>query len=184
VGAELTFRAAEPADLAAVMAVLADGRRSIAELGIDQWQGGYPDRATVEEDIRLGACRVAVEDGEITATLALRFEEDADYEASRVAWLTGDDGAELRYAAIHRVATARRALGRGVMAALFAYAADEAAAAGCESLRADTHPGNTAMRSFLARQGFEERGSLRLARADDGDPVRVACERALERSRS
>ncbi|MDY4041237.1 MAG: GNAT family N-acetyltransferase [Collinsella sp.] len=181
---ELTFRAAAPDDLEGVMAALADGRRAIAALGIDQWQGGYPDRGTVEEDIRLGACRVAVDDtGVLVATLALRFDIDSDYAASAVPWLTGDGGAEFRYAAIHRVATAAGAARRGVMSALVGYAAAEAVAAGCGSLRADTHPGNTVMRSFLARQGFEERGTLRLARSNDGDPTRVAFERALEGAR-
>ncbi len=43
----MNIRKAEPADTEALLALFAEARGTIAALGIDQWQDGYPDRGTV-----------------------------------------------------------------------------------------------------------------------------------------
>jgi len=43
------------------------------------------------------------------------------------------------------------------------------------AVRADTHRGNKAMRRFLEKNGFSERGLVEYE-VDAGDPVRVAYE--------
>ena len=182
--AELTMRLAAPADAARVMEVLEDGKRSIARFGIEQWQHGYPDLASVEQDIERGVCHVACDaDGEIVGSLALIFGVDPEYSrATAVPWLTSNDAdAPAYYAAIHRCATAACALKRGVMAFMFAEAARIARERGAESIRIDTHPGNRAMRSFLAKQGFTELGPFELVMKGDSEPDlgRIAYEKLL-----
>ena len=44
------------------MDILAEGRRALAELGIDQWQGGYPHREAIEIDRARGESYVVVDD--------------------------------------------------------------------------------------------------------------------------
>ncbi|GIC72139.1 hypothetical protein LF01B1_11540 [Limosilactobacillus fermentum] len=41
-------------DLDRVIEILKDGRNQLAERGIDQWQGDYPNPKQVEEDINKG----------------------------------------------------------------------------------------------------------------------------------
>ena len=179
----LTMRRATASEATRVMEILDDGKRSIARFGIEQWQHGYPDLASVEQDIALGACHVAATAaGELVGTLALRLDLDRDYAASGIDWLTANPSEEpVPYAAIHRCATAEAALKRGVMAFLFASAKDLARRAGRSSIRIDTHPGNLAMRSFLAKQGFSELSAFKLSTKGDAetDIVRIAYEKLL-----
>lgn len=176
------MRRAEAADTDRVLAILEDGKRQIAGLGIDQWQGGYPDRAAVEQDIDAGTCWIAEDAaGAAVGTLALVFDADASYEQARVPWLTASGAGTPAYAAIHRCATASRALGRGVMGSMFEQAAAIARAAGRSGIRIDTHPGNRAMRGFIAKQGYTEVGVIELEpRAGaEGSRTRIAYEKLI-----
>lgn len=180
----LTMRRAVPAEAPRVMEILEDGKRSIARFGIEQWQHGYPDLASVERDLARDACWVAADAaGELVGTLALRFDADPEYVDPGLSWLTPNtDGAGApAYAAIHRCATAAGALKRGVMGFMFEAAEGIARAEGRRSLRIDTHPGNLAMRSFLARHGFTELQAFELKTKDDTetDLTRIAYEKLV-----
>lgn len=180
----LTMRRATPAEVERVLEILDDGKRSIARFGIEQWQHGYPDRAAIERDLAHDACWVAQDaSGMLLGTLALRFDNDPEYSAPDIAWLTPNAAPDdtPTYAAIHRCATAADALKRGVMAFMFTEAESIARDAGRLSLRVDTHPGNVAMRTFLARQGYQELNSFELKTKDgtEGDLVRIAYEKRI-----
>ena len=85
----LTMRRALPGEADRVMEILEDGKRSIARFGIEQWQHGYPNRTSVEGDLALDACWVAVDaSGSLLGTLALRFDEDPEYRMPELTWLT------------------------------------------------------------------------------------------------
>ena len=58
----MEIRKTQATDLAAVMALFDEARGTIAALGIDQWQNGYPSEDVVREDIAL-ARAYAVTDG-------------------------------------------------------------------------------------------------------------------------
>ncbi|WP_085830676.1 GNAT family N-acetyltransferase [Collinsella vaginalis] len=173
----LEIRRARVDEIMDVLGVLEDGRRSIARLGIDQWQAGYPDQAVVEGDLARGSCCIAFDAaGHPVGTLVLVVGADPDYEPAPVPWLT-EAGAV--YASIHRVATAARVQGHGVMRRLFGYAAARAAALGCASIRVDTHPGNAPMRAFLRSRDFQELGRFELSTHGEGSRTRIAFERLL-----
>lgn len=176
----LTIRLATEIDAPAVEQVLLEGKASIAKLGIAQWQSdGYPSRDVVMNDIRSSACYLAEdEDGTSLGTIALLFDGDSTYDAIDGAWLTDSTSAAPRYGTLHRTAVNRSAARRGVMSALFAEAERTAREQGAESLRADTHPGNTPMRRLLERLGFTECGIVTLER-DEPEPERVAYEKLL-----
>lgn len=183
-----TIRRAREGEAASVMAVLEDGRRAIAELGIAQWQDGYPDLAVVERDIAQGFCWVAEGDAAaeraLMGTCAICFGRDADYAAAEregVRWLTADDGSDsVPYAAVHRCAVAAGDGRRGVMGALLLSAVHLCRREGCASIRMDTHPGNVRMRGFLKKHGFTELGAYHMVdHPVPGDDVRIAYERVL-----
>lgn len=170
------------ADLDAVMNIIEEARRTIAALGINQWQNGSPNRAMLAEDISLGQGRCVELDGEgagqIVGTFALIEDGEPTYDyIEDGAWLTADrdaDGA-WSYLAIHRVAISVANRGSGISTAILDYAAETARGLGRMSLRIDTHRGNVVMRRMLEKHGFVHCGTIYLL---NGDP-RVAYEKVL-----
>ena len=88
---------------------------------------------------------------------------------------------EAPYLAIHRCATAAEALERGVMGFMFDRAEAIARSAGKQSIRIDTHPGNRAMRAFLAKQGYTELSAFELTQkgGTETDLTRIAYEKLV-----
>lgn len=196
------IRKAAPVDTDGIMTVIEEARRTIAALGIDQWQNGSPNRAMIEEDIALGRsyCVVSAAAEVHTAEKGLRCPETAELPADgqtgvwgtfalledgeptydRIydgAWLTPHrDSAECpTYLAIHRVAIAVAKRGSGISTAIVEYAAQKARSLGRRSLRIDTHEGNAVMRRMLTKHGFVHCGTIFLQNGDK----RVAYERVL-----
>ena len=171
----MNIRLALPEDLDAVMSILREAQTTIAALGVDQWQNGYPDRETVARDIAAKRSVLIEDGGEIAATFALCGGEEPTYRVIRDgAWLTGDDNR--RYLTLHRVAIAVSRRGTGLAGEIVRYAQDCARREDLISLRADTHEGNAPMRRMLAKHGFVPCGVIRLA---NGDP-RVAYEKIIQ----
>jgi GNAT superfamily N-acetyltransferase len=165
-------------DLDAVMSIIEEARRTIAALGINQWQNGSPNRAMIEEDISLGQGRAVTLNGEIVGTFALIFDGEPTYDIiEEGAWSLPDrtETGEWSYLAIHRVAISVASRGTGVSTAIIRYAETTARACGRASLRIDTHEGNVVMRRMLEKHGFVCRGVIHL---DNGDP-RVAYEKVI-----
>ena len=174
----MNIRATAPADLDAVMSIIEEARRTIAALGIDQWQNGSPNRAMLEEDVTLGQGRVVTENGSVIGTFALIFDGEPTYTViEQGRWLTPDrtENGGYAYLAIHRVAVSVAHRGSGASTAIIDCAEQTARALGRASLRIDTHEGNTVMRRMLEKHGFTHCGTIHL---QNGDP-RVAYEKLL-----
>ena len=162
------------ADLDRLMPIFDEARRTIAALGIDQWQDGYPNPEVIAADIDRGESYAVETDGIVCGTFAMLTGGEPTYDKIYDgAWLTGDstDG----YLAIHRVAISVARRGSGISTAIINHAADFAKAHGKSSLRIDTHEGNVVMRRMLEKNGFEYCGVIYL---ENGDP-RVAYELTL-----
>ena len=169
----MIIRKASIHDIPALDALFAEARMTIAALGIDQWQNGYPSLVVIEEDIHLGRSYVIVMDGCVVGTFVLITDGEPTYD--RIydgAWRTGDGD---DYVAIHRVAVSVARRGSGLSTAILDYAAVVARKLGRTSLRIDTHRGNVVMRRMLERHGFLHCGSIYLENGDH----RVAYEKIL-----
>ena len=166
-------------DIDAVMSIIEEARRTIAALGIDQWQNGTPNRAMIEEDVALEQSRcVVADDGQIVGTFALISVGEPTYDRIFEGSWTSDDldgDGNCAYLAIHRVAISVSKRGSGISTAMIDFAARTARELGRGSLRIDTHRGNVVMRRMLEKHGFVHRGTIYL---QNGDP-RVAYERVL-----
>ena len=170
----MIIRKAIPTDLPALMPIFDEARRTIAALGINQWQDGYPSREVIDADISRGESYAVELDGRVCGSFVLISDGDPTYDKIYDgAWLTGDsaDG----YIAIHRVAISVANRGSGISSEIIAYAADFAKKLGKLSLRIDTHEGNVVMRRMLEKNGFTHCGTIYLA---NGDP-RVAYEKLI-----
>lgn len=169
----MIIRTASSHDIPALDALFAEARMTIAALGIDQWQNGYPSLAVIGEDVSLGrACVIDVE-GCVVGTFVLITDGEPTYD--RIydgAWRTGDGD---DYVAIHRVAVSVKRRGSGISTAILDYAQEVARQLSRSSLRIDTHRGNVVMRRMLEKHGFVHCGSIYLENGDH----RVAYEKIL-----
>lgn len=175
------FRKTKESDLDRVMNILADGRASLAALGIDQWQGGYPHRGVIEADVARGESFVAVDDNAVVfATTMIGLAGEPIYDTIEGGlWLTSSMSHSPRYGVIHRVAVSASQKGQGAGTFLLASAERITSAQGYESVRVDTHPGNLPMQRLLEKQGYTRCGIVHIVHAEKGTPERIAYEKVL-----
>lgn len=69
----MRFRVTKEEDLPAVMTILHQAQAYFKAHGIDQWQDGYPDEATLRRDIQNGTAYVAELDGAVAACATIAF---------------------------------------------------------------------------------------------------------------
>ena len=168
----MTIRKTTAADIDEIVPILEEARRTIAALGINQWQDGYPNRESIEDDLALDRSHVLVnDDGQVIGTFALIPDGEPLYDVIENGhWTTGDDSRN--YNAVHRVAIAVASRGSGASTNMIDFVRDVTRTAGKASVRIDTHEGNLVMRRMLEKHGFVHCGTIYLA---NGDP-RVAYE--------
>ena len=167
----MTIRRTTAADIDEIVPILDEARRTIAALGINQWQDGYPNRESIEADLAKDYSHVLVHDGHVIGTFALIPDGEPLYDVIENGhWTTGDDSRN--YNAVHRVAIAVASRGSGASTEMIRFVADRTRKEGKASVRIDTHEGNLVMRRMLEKHGFVHCGTIYLA---NGDP-RVAYE--------
>ena len=170
----MIIRKAVRADVGDVMPIFEEARRTIAALGIDQWQNGYPSEEVILTDLELGQSYVCEIDGKICGTFAVIENGEPTYDKIYEGrWATGNDSRD--YIAIHRVAISVASRGSGLSGKIISFAADIAKKNGRNSLRIDTHRGNAVMRRMLEKNGFNYCGVIYLESGEE----RVAYEKSL-----
>ena len=167
-------RFAEQKDFEAIMAIVHSAQQRIAQLGIDQWQDGYPEPELIESDIENKIGCVFEDEGKIAAYLVLLDTPEPVYDELDGQWLVSN----APYATIHRMAIGDDWCGKGLSTQIIAHAENFAREKGCASLRADTHRGNVRMRRLLEKCGFAYCGECKYD-VTAGDPVRVAYEKRI-----
>ena len=176
----MEFRKSTPGDVEQMVRIAEDGKAFLRSRNVSQWQrGSYPDREILERDARAGIGHVVAEGERVLAICAVTFADEPSYRhLLRGAWKTpGDEG----YATIHRCAVSAACRGKGIAGFLFEAVCRMAEREGARSVRVDTHPDNVAMRSALAKAGFERCGELRLVGGDEDGDLRFGYERLVGR---
>lgn len=167
----MEIRIATMNDIDRMMDILAEARTSIAMLGIDQWQYGYPTRDIILDDIKKQRAYILEDEGKIYATFALIFDGEVTYNKIYAgAWLTNTP-----YLALHRIAIANAKRGCGYSDEIMKFIFKTAKEHSFASVRVDTHTGNSPMRKMVEKNGFEYCGIIHLI---DGQQ-RVAYEKLL-----
>lgn len=178
---EIAIRPSCPEDIDAIASVFQDGKAALAQLGISQWQNTpYPSRTEAQQDACAGSSFVAIDakSGLILGVATLELFGEPTYDKIDGSWLTVSQSTQARYATIHRTCVGRGAARRGVMSRLFENLEQRAREAGKVSVRIDTHPENTPMRSLLLKRGYVYCGTISLGSIDP-DPLRDAFEKLL-----
>ena len=120
-----------------------------------QWNGAYPDRETLREDIANERLYVYKVNGEVHGVFVLLMEEESTYRYIEGGqWLN-----EEPYGTIHRIAGDGSG---GVLAAAVAFGKTK-----IDHIRIDTHHDNKIMQRAIANQGFCRSGIIYL---EDGSP--------------
>ena len=161
-------------DIKEIMPIFEEARGTIAALGINQWQNGYPSEEVIFADIEKDQSYLCELDGKVRGTFAMLENGEPTYDKIYDGhWQTGDDSRD--YIAIHRVAISVSSRGSGLSGKIIGYAADFAKEKGRKSLRIDTHRGNVVMRRMLEKNGFVYCGIIYLESGDE----RVAYEKII-----
>ena len=173
---KVNIRKATKNDVDRIMIILGEARQKMGQLGIDQWQYGYPSRDIIKEDVSIGRSYAIREDdnGEIYGTFFVEDRGEPTYDKIYDGeWLTGDDA---KYIAVHRVAVCNEKRGSGLANSIFAFAEEKCREAGVGSIRIDTHRGNIPMRRFLDKNGFVQCGIIYLGTGEE----RIAYEKLIK----
>lgn len=150
----MEIRLAFPNEVDAIMQVIEEAKKCLADAGSTQWQNGYPNTDTIIEDIISGQAYVALEEGELLAYAAVTKSPESAYEAIYDGnW----EGKEAEYLVFHRIAVASDVQGQGVAQTFL-----EGLIEGFDYLdfRSDTHDQNKVMQHIFEKLGFKQVGKV------------------------
>lgn len=158
----LTIRRAIAADVDAVLGLIIEAARWLAERGSDQWHyTAERHRLAIERATARGEVWVLRDSaGTVVATITLNGYADPEF------WTAEDDPADALY--VHRMAVARTATGQEIGAALLDWAARQTVDAGKKWLRLDAWANNTALHDYYRSQGFQPVRLLHFAHRGSG----------------
>ena len=150
------IRRATTDDIAEIMSIVADAQLSLRELGIDQWQDGYPSKSVIAEDIASKVGYVYCIDNKVVGYAAIVFDGEETYaQIADSEWNTTNN-----YVVVHRLCVRRGYTKTGVAMALMDYASQMAIEKGYTGFRIDTHRGNIRMLAMLEKIGFKYVGVI------------------------
>ena len=144
-----------------IMEIIDMAKAHLKQQGINQWQSGYPDRASVEGDILTGKGFFLVDDAEILGYLCADYDGEPAYNDLQGEWQTED-----KYVVVHRMAFADSSRGKGISDVAFRLVEEMSKEKGVDSFRIDTDAANKKMQHVLKKNGFEYRGTV----VFDGEP--------------
>lgn len=166
----MEFRKTIKSDVNNVMKIIKQAQDYFKSQGVDQWQNGYPNEETIENDIKNDESYVLEKDGEIVATTMLTFNGEPTYDSIQGKWLSND-----KYATIHRVAVDNTHKGNGLSSQIIKYVEKNCLDKGIHSIKVDTHEDNTSMQRLLEKNDFKYCGVIYL----EDDSKRIAFEKLL-----
>ncbi len=146
----MEIRKATLADIERVMEIYAGAVKFMQQSGNPtQWQGGYPFREIVEEDITLDRLYLLVDEmGEILAQFCYFVGDDPTYGYIDGEWIN-----DLPYGVVHRIASSGRVRGVSKICLDWCFAQHP-------NMRIDTHVDNEQMQSALRINGYRECGEI------------------------
>jgi len=151
----MTLRKADTSEAPIIWTILQQAIAQRKRDGSDQWQHGYPNEQTVQDDIKHGYAYVLVDHNSVIGYAAVLFDKEPAYETIEGRWLT--DGA---YATVHRVATSDDVKGKGVATHLFTLIEELCLAHNIHSIKVDTNFDNAPMLRILDRLRYTYCGEI------------------------
>lgn len=151
----MILRKATLSDAPKIWEILQDAITQRKRDGSDQWQNGYPNPQTVQDDITDRIAYVLIEKNQILAYAAILFGIEPAYNHIKGKWLTRGD-----YVVLHRVATSEHAKGRGIATQLFKMIEDMAIQRNVLSIKVDTNFDNIPMLKIFDKLDYTYCGEV------------------------
>lgn len=152
----MIFRKATISDIDTVEQIVLAASCRLGAAGVDQWQRGYPNRSSIESDVREGVGYVLSDGEQIVTYGAVIFTGEKAYnDLTGGSWLTS--GA---YAVVHRLCVADDRVGQGWSRRFMLQAEQLARENDLPSIRIDTHPDNQIMQGLIASLEFTYCGDV------------------------
>lgn len=167
---QIQFRKANFSDVDAVWKIIQQAIRRRKEDGSTQWQSGYPNLKTVENDIEKGYCYLLTSGKKIIASAALIFNDEPSYNVIDGNWLSNGN-----FLVIHRMAVSDDVLRKGIATEFFSLIEKFAKENGIFSVKVDTNFDNDAMLYLLNKLNYTYCGEVQVA-----DGPRKAFEKLLK----
>ncbi len=123
--------------------------------GSNQWQDGYPNPTSIQEDMNKGYAYILEEDEAILLYAAIIFEPEPAYESIQGKWLSDGD-----YAVLHRIAASPLAKGKRAATKLFQMVEDLCIDKKVYSIKVDTNFDNLPMLKILERLNYTYCGEV------------------------
>ena len=154
----MLIRQAIDQDIESILRIVRSAQLSLSELGIDQWQDGYPSREVIVDDINHGVGYVAcTESGAVVGYEAIVLTgEEAYTQIAENKWHTSNN-----YVAVHRLCVLGESRRKGIAIELMNFAGNYALKNSISDFRIDTHEGNIRMLALLNKLGFKHVGTIR-----------------------
>lgn len=152
---ETQFRKATPTDTPQIWKILQDAIVRRKADGSNQWQDGYPNPETIEDDIAKGAGYVLEIDSQIAGYVAILINDEPEYNNLQGNWLTNGD-----FVVFHRLAVAKEFTGKGIAQELFLEIENFAKDHDIHSIKADTNFDNDAMLHLFEKLGYKYCGEV------------------------
>ncbi len=170
------FRKSNRADLNGIMEIINQAKASLKQLGIHQWQDGYPNQDTILHDIENENSFVLEDNNQIIATIALVSGDEPTYQKI----YGGKWHIEGTYVSIHRIAVRQNLRQAGVGLTLLKLSEAYLKALNYKVIRVDTHYQNQAALNLFEKHGFIRCGVIFLREEFDVDVARIALEKAIK----
>lgn len=163
-------RRAQNSDVDKIVQILNDAISFLKESGSSQWQSGYPNRATVEDDIKNGCAWVLTVDNEVAGYAAVVIGKDPNYAKIDGEWKNNVD----TYATIHRIAVASQFRGMHLTQLFLSNIISLTYAQEIHNFRIDTGEKNKIVQHIATSHNFIKRGIIQVD--DPINPDRLAYE--------
>lgn len=170
------IRKAVTHDIELILSIVRDAQLALRDLGIDQWQDGYPSREVIESDIHNDIGYLLCNESNEAigyAAIVLSGEEAYDQIAEHL-WHTPSE-----YVVVHRLCVSASHRRMGTAIHLMQHAAAIARSKDIHAFRIDTHRGNMRMLTMLKKLGFAYVGIIHYASGE-----RLAFDLNLDKSKT
>ncbi len=159
--ATILFRKAISTDAATIWNILRQAILRRKKDGSKQWQDGYPNLETVQNDIEKKIGYVLTENEKVVAYCAVILNDEPAYEHIDGKWLSDGD-----FYVVHRVAVSDEVAGKGYAMKIFAAIENFAVQHHIFSIKMDTNFDNAAMLHILKKCGYTYCGKVHLRKSE------------------
>lgn len=147
----MKFRKSTKSDITNILEIIFEAQNYFKKHNIDQWQDGYPNFETIDNDINKGYGYVLVKDEIILGTVALSFDKEESYtNIYDGKWLSNENSA-----VIHRIAISNKLKGNNLASVIIKHIEDICLNKNIHSIKIDTHEDNISMQKLLYKNNFK-----------------------------